>query len=167
MINYKFRSCYKKIDIYKPVGFSTADRALSVAHWPIGYRLLLDAPWPTCMLLCRHACYCSGVCGAPHDKFRGQKYIFKVQGPAVHHVTSSGGQKCIFKVQGPMWHKLISSGACGAFNSLLFSRKKSNWPPTIGGGLVYPSTMKQSNLPSELYKTGQITPSSGFGQWFC
>jgi hypothetical protein len=39
-------------------------------------------------------------------------------------------------------------------------------PPTIGGGLVYPSTMKRSNLPPELCKTGQITLSSGFGRRF-
>jgi hypothetical protein len=44
-----------------------------------------------------------------------------VQGPAVHHVTSSRGQKYIFKVQGPMWHRLTSSRACSAFNSFLFN----------------------------------------------
>jgi hypothetical protein len=27
--------------------------------------------------------------------------------------------------------------------------------------------MKWSNLPPELCKTGQITPSGGFGRWFC
>jgi hypothetical protein len=27
--------------------------------------------------------------------------------------------------------------------------------------------MKWYNLPSELCKTGQITPSGGFGPWFC
>jgi hypothetical protein len=31
-------------------------------------------------------------------------------------------------------------------------------PPTTRGSLVYPSTMKRSNLPPELCKTGQITP---------
>jgi hypothetical protein len=36
-------------------------------------------------------------------------------------------------------------------------------------GVVYftPQTMKRSNLSPELCKTGQITPSSGFGRWFC
>jgi hypothetical protein len=83
------------MDIYKPLGFSTADRGLSAAHWPIGYRLLLDAPWPTCMLLCQRACYCSGACGAPRDKFREARNAFskfrslrdiglQVQGPVVH-----------------------------------------------------------------------------------
>jgi hypothetical protein len=61
-----------------------------------------DATWPTCMLLCRRACCYSGACGAPRDKFRGQKCIFKVKGPAVLHMISLGGQKYIFKVQGPM-----------------------------------------------------------------
>jgi hypothetical protein len=37
-------------------------------------------------------------------------------------------------------------------------------PPIIGGGLIYPRTMKWSNLPPELCKTGQITPSGGFGR---
>jgi hypothetical protein len=59
-----------------------------------------DATWPTCMLLCRRACYCSGACGAPHDKFRGQKCIFKVQEPAVHHVTSLGGPEMHFQSSG-------------------------------------------------------------------
>jgi hypothetical protein len=50
----------------------------------------------------RRACYCSGVCGVPFDKFRCQKCIFKVQGPAVYQLTSLGGQKYIFKVQRPI-----------------------------------------------------------------
>jgi hypothetical protein len=67
------------MDIYKPIGCSTADRALSAAHWPIDM----------CSLLGRRVCYCAGVHAT-------------VQGPAVHHVTSLGVQKCIFKVHGPM-----------------------------------------------------------------
>jgi hypothetical protein len=98
MINYKFRSCYKKMDIYKPVGCSMADRG------PVGSSLtdrhvLLNATWPTCMLLCRHATV-QGPMVHHTYKFTGQKCIFKVQGPTVHHVTSLGGQKCIFKVHG-------------------------------------------------------------------
>jgi hypothetical protein len=78
MINYKFRSCYKKMDIYKLVGCSTADRG------PVSSSLAdrhVLATWSTCMLLCRRACYYLGAYGAPRDKFRAQKYIFKVQGP--------------------------------------------------------------------------------------
>jgi hypothetical protein len=94
MINYKFRSCYKK---WTYISLSAAQRpigVLSTAHWPIGM----------CSLLGRRACYCAVVHAT-------------VQGPAVHHVTSLGTQKYIFKVQGSMWHTLVSSGACGAFNS--------------------------------------------------
>jgi hypothetical protein len=79
MVNYKFRSCYKK---WTYISLSAAQRPigyLSAAHWPIGM----------CSLLGRRACYCTDVHAT-------------VQGPAVHYVTSSGAQKCIFKVQGPM-----------------------------------------------------------------
>jgi hypothetical protein len=75
------------MDIYKPVGCSTADRS-PVDSSVADRHVLLNATWPTCMLLCRHACYCSGAYGALRDKFRDQKCIFKVQGPAVPHVTS-------------------------------------------------------------------------------
>jgi hypothetical protein len=69
---------------------------------------------PTCMLLCRHACYCSEACGALRDKFEGQKYIFKVQGAcgAPHN-----------KFRGPEMHfqsseaYMTHTGAYGAFNS--------------------------------------------------
>jgi hypothetical protein len=41
-------------------------------------------------------------------------------------------------------------------------------PPQLMGVVYFtPQTMKRSNLPPELCKTGQITPSSGFGRWFC
>jgi hypothetical protein len=85
MINYKFRSCYKKIDIYKSVGCSMVDRG------PVGSSLADRHVLLNAMLLCRRACYCSGARGASRDKFMGQKCIFKVQGPAVHHVTSLDG----------------------------------------------------------------------------
>jgi hypothetical protein len=40
-------------------------------------------------------------------------------------------------------------------------------PPTMGSRLLYPRTMKRSNLPPELCKTGQITPRAVLGRWFC
>jgi hypothetical protein len=83
------------MDIYKLVSFSTADRALSAAHWLIGYRLLLDAPWPTCMLLYRCACYYSGACGAPHDKFRGQEMYFQSSKAYVTQTYKFRGLWCI------------------------------------------------------------------------
>jgi hypothetical protein len=51
--------------------------------------------------------------------------------------------------------------------SVLFRGKSLLHPPTMGSGLLYPQTKKRSNLPPELCKTGQITPSSGFRRWFC
>jgi hypothetical protein len=85
------------MDIYKSVGCSTADRG------PVGSSLtdrhvLLNAIWPTCMLLCRHATVQGSTVHHAY-KFRGQKCIFKVHVPAVRHVTSLGGQKYNFKVQ--------------------------------------------------------------------
>jgi hypothetical protein len=41
--------------------------------------------------------------------------------------------------------------------------KKSRSPPTMGGGLLNPQTMKRSNLLPELSKTVYFTPG-GFGR---
>jgi hypothetical protein len=92
MINYKVRSCYKKIDIYKPVGCSTADRG------PVGSSLAdrhVLATWPTCILLCRRACYFSRACGAPRDKFRGPEMHFQSSGVYVTHPYKFRGLWCI------------------------------------------------------------------------
>jgi hypothetical protein len=97
MINYKFRSCYKKIDIY--ISLSAAQRpigALSAAHWPIGM----------CSLLGRRACYCSGACGAPRDKFRGPEMHFQNSRAYVTPLTSSV--------------------ACDAFNSFFIGPERAN-----------------------------------------
>jgi hypothetical protein len=103
MINYKFRSCYKKMDIYKPVDCSTADRG-SVGSSLTDRHVLLNATWPTCMLLCRHATVqgptvhhayrfsgremhfqSSRACGVPRDKFRGSEMQFQSSGVYVTH----------------------------------------------------------------------------------
>jgi hypothetical protein len=97
MINYIFRSCYKKWTYI----------SLSAAQWPIGpvgssltdRHVLLNATWPTCMLLCRHATV-QGPTVHHAYKFRGQKCIFKVQGPAVHHVTSLRARNTFSKFRG-------------------------------------------------------------------
>jgi hypothetical protein len=73
-------------------------------------------------------------------------------------------------------HRVIRGSACVRSYELVSSDgnrqqhiigKSLLDPLTIGGCLLYPQTMKRSNLSSELCKTGQITPSSGFGRWFC
>jgi hypothetical protein len=95
MINYKFRRCYKKMDIYKSIGFSTTNRG------PVGSSLAdrlpaaADAPRPTCMLLYRRACYCSGACGAPRDKFRGPEMHFQSSRAYVTQTYKFRGLYCI------------------------------------------------------------------------
>jgi hypothetical protein len=79
MINYKFRSCYKKMNIYKSVDCSMADWGL-VGNSLADRYVLLNATWQTCMLLCQRACYYSWVCGAPRDKFRGLGMHFQSSG---------------------------------------------------------------------------------------
>ena len=45
--------------------------------------------------------------------------------------------------------------------------KKSTPPPQLWGGLIYPSTMKRSDLSPELFKTVYFTPWAGFQRRFC
>jgi len=42
-----------------------------------------------------------------------------------------------------------------------------NSPQLWGLDYLTPQTMKPVILPPELFKTGQITPQGGFGEWFC
>jgi hypothetical protein len=94
------------MDIYKLVGAQRPIGVLSAAHWPIGM----------CSLLGRRACYCADVHAT-------------IQGPMVHHVTSSGPRNTFSKfrglcdtplqVQGPVVHLLFFLGNMRGFEPLL------------------------------------------------
>jgi hypothetical protein len=72
------------MDIYKPVGCSTADRDPSAAQ---ADRHVL-ATWPTCMLLFR-------ACGAPRNKFRSPEMHFQSSMAYVTHPYKFRGMWCI------------------------------------------------------------------------
>jgi hypothetical protein len=54
------------------------------------------------------------------------------------------------------------------WKNIIEKMKKVYLTPQLWGVVYFtPRTMKRSNLPPELCKTGQITPLSGFERWFC